>query len=567
MSVDFAPRLRLITVLCILAAFLLVGKLYLLQIVHGSEYREKAKRQYTVPQENLFDRGTIFFETRNGIAVTAAGVKTGFILAIRPKEVTDAEGTYVALSTHMELSREEFLRKAGKKDDPYEEIARRIAPEVAEKLEAANLPGVQLYKDRWRFYPGGGLAAHALGFVGWQGDVQAGRYGLERYYDDVLSRDGETLYRNFFAEIFSDMKRTVEYGGTGDVITGIEPTVEQFLENELREVRTKFKAVRAGGIIMDPYTGGIYAMATSPSFDPNEFGRERDPAVYTNSLVEHVYEVGSIMKPLTLAAGLDAGVITATTTYYDAGFLTLNTETITNFDGKGRGRVNMQEVLNQSLNTGAATVALKLGRDRFVEYFTSFGFGEETGIDLPNEVAGLVKNLEGGRDIELATASYGQGIALTPIQTVRALASLGNGGFLPAPHLAKQIKYRVGVSRSVGGFSKKQVFSKETSEEITRMLVEVVDKALRGGADKFAHYSIAAKTGTALLAREGGRGYYDDRFLHSFFGYFPAYNPRFIIFLYLLDPQGVTFASHTLPDPFFSTVKFLINYYEIPPDR
>ena len=350
-------------------------------------------------------------------------------------------------------------------------------------------------------------------------------------------------------------------------MTAIEPTVEQYLEGNLEKLVTEFRAKRAGGIIMDPKSGRIYAMALYPSFDPNEYGRERDPSRFTNSLVENVYEMGSILKPITMASGLDAGVVTATTTYFDSGTLTLNTKTISNFDGKGRGRVDMQEVLSQSLNTGAATVALKLGGNRFRDYFSRFGFGSETGIDLPGEAKGLTQNLESGRDIELVTASYGQGIALTPIQTVRALAALGNGGYLVTPHVATKIHYKIGTTRSVSDYAREPVISEEASEEITRMLVRVVDTALLEGAYKMPNHTIAAKTGTALIANPAGGGYYSDRYLHSFFGYFPAYDPQFIVFIYLVEPQGVMYASHTLTVPFMSIAKFLINYYEIPPDR
>lgn len=564
----FLFRIRLIGAGATLVALLLIGKLYIVQLVHGAEYREKADRQYASPGRETWDRGTIFFETRDGQRVSAATLQSGFTLALNPKEVADAEKLYARLAQEVPLEREPFLAKAGKKDDPYEEIARRVPEERALRLGEEKLIGVSLSKERWRLYPGGTLAAHLLGFVGSDGDALAGRYGLERYYDDVLSRRRGGLYRNFFAEIFSGIKRAVgQERLEGDVITSIEPSVEQVLEDTLAGLATLFAANRTGGIIMDPQNGRIYAMALSPSFDPNEFGKEADPSRFSNALVESVYEMGSIMKPLTLAAGLDAGLITATSTYYDTGTLTLSGKTIGNFDGKGRGRASMQEVLNQSLNTGAATVALKLGKERFREYFARFGLGEETGIDLPAEAEGLVENLASGRDIELATASYGQGVALTPIQTVRALAALGNGGFLVTPHAATKIVYKTGITRSVESTEKRQVLRPETSEEISRMLVEVVDTALLGGQYKMPNHSIAAKTGTALLADPEAGGYYSDRFLHSFFGYLPAYSPRFIIFLYAVEPKGVAFASHTLTSPFMHIAKFLINYYEIPPDR
>ena len=565
---SFLFRIRIISSACVVIGFVLLGKLYSIGIINGDAYAEKAQRQYSRPNQNLWDRGSVFLTDRNDNKVAAATLKTGFTLAVHPEEILDAEKMFDVLSNIIELDKDSFLAKARKSGDPYEEVAKRLSTKTGELIEKEKIDGASLYKDRWRFYPGGKLSAHVLGFVGFDEDKLVGQSGLERYYNDVLSRDEGDVKRNFFAEIFSGVKKVA---GTeplkGDIITSLEPTTQNFLENTLYELQDTFSAVKAGGIVMDPKTGRIYAMALSPAFDPNDYAKESDQGRFTNSLVESVYEMGSILKPITMAAGIDAGVVTASSTYFDAGSLTLNGKTISNFDGKGRGTVNMQEVLSQSLNTGAAMVALKLGKDRFRDYFTKFGLGEETGIDLPAEAAGLIRNLESGQDIELVTASYGQGIALTPIQTIRALAVLGNGGYLVTPHVVTDIKYKTGITRSVEGSEKQQILKPETSEEISRMLVRVVDSALLQGAYKMPHHTIAAKTGTALIADAKGGGYYSDRFLHSFFGYFPAYNPRFIVFLYVVEPKGVEFASATLTVPFMKTAKFLINYYEVPPDR
>ena len=288
---------------------------------------------------------------------------------------------------------------------------------------------------------------------------------------------------------------------------------------------------------------------------------------FRNPLVEDVHEMGSIIKALTMAAGLDSKAVTANTTYYDAGFLDLDDYTIGNFDGKGRGYVDMQEVLNQSLNTGVSFVVEQMGKDSFSSYFKSLKFGTETGIDLPGEVYGLVSNLDTKRDIELATASFGQGIAMTPIATARALATLGNGGTLITPHLVKELKFEDGTIQPITYPEGDRVFSEETSEEISRMLTNVVDDALRGGDVKLENYSVAAKTGTAQIADRVNGGYYEDRYLHSFFGYFPAYEPEFLVFLYTVEPRGVRYASETLTDPFIDITEFLINYYSVPPDR
>jgi cell division protein FtsI/penicillin-binding protein 2 len=221
----------------------------------------------------------------------------------------------------------------------------------------------------------------------------------------------------------------------------------------------------------------------------------------------------------------------------------------------------MQQVLNQSLNTGVAFIVDTMGKKQFSNYFKALKLGSETGIDLPNEAYGIVGNLDSPREVEYATASFGQGIATTPIA-----ATLGNGGTLVTPHVAEKIIYQDGSEKDIRYPEGDRVFSEETSTTISRMLTTVVDDALRGGTLALPHHTIAAKTGTAQIAAPQG-GYYDDRYLHSFFGYFPSYDPQFIVLLYTVEPKGVQYASETLTDPFMEIATFLINYYNVPPDR
>jgi len=357
----------------------------------------------------------------------------------------------------------------------------------------------------------------------------------------------------------------------GDIVTTIEPSVEAFLESEIEKVSEKYSSDFTGGIVINPKTGEIYASALTPTFDPNSPQNESDPAVFSNRLVEDRFEMGSIIKALTLAVGIDSGAITARTTYSDPGCMTLNTRTFCNYDGKSHGSgLSMQIVLNKSLNTGAAFVVSRMGNADFSSAMLRFGLDTTTGIDLPNEGKSLVSNLKTNRDLESAQASFGQGIALTPITTVRALSALANGGTLITPHLVKEINYDLGPTKTMFYPTKEErerVISPETSAEISRMLTEVVDRSLRDGQTRLANYSIAAKTGTAQIAIPGGGGYYDDRYFHSFFGYFPSYDPRFLVFLYSSNPKQAQFASETLTDAFMNITKFLINYYDIPPDR
>jgi len=565
-------RIRIITGAVLFLSLILIVRLYQIQIIHHDNYKNRAESQYVHTVRDLYSRGNIYFSTKNDEKVSAATVQAGYLLSIDPSRITDDEATYRQINEVYPLNKEKFLLRVGKKERTYYEIASELSNAEADAVAELGLTGVQLYRDQWRYYPGTELSSRTVGFVGYTGDPDeglTGRYGLERYYEDVLKRDDSRMSVNFFAEIFSNLGSVIfdtTQARTGDVVTTIEPTVARMLDSELSKTQETWNSDVTGGIVINPKTGAIYAMNVVPTFDLND----RSGAGiqdFKNPLVENIYEMGSIIKALTMAVGLDSGTITPETTYYDSGKIELDTYTIHNYDGRGRGTVDMQEVLNQSLNTGVAFVVDTMGKDLFRAYFKALKFGSETGIDLPNEAYGLVANLDSPRDVEYATASFGQGIALTPIATVRALAALGNGGKMITPHIAKRIEYQDGTVKEVQYPEGDQVFSEETSLTISRMLTTVVDDALMGGDVKLEHYSVAAKTGTAQIADPVHGGYHDDRFLHSFFGYFPSYDPEFLVFLYTVEPKEVRYASQTLTDPFMEITKFLINYYNLPPDR
>ncbi|MCF7865040.1 MAG: penicillin-binding protein 2 [Candidatus Pacebacteria bacterium] len=577
-------RIRIIAACVFLFSILLFVKLYSLQIIHSEDFRDRADRQYQRPA-NAFNRGTIYFTDKDGNQISAATLKTGFILALNPKTLQlngSVDTTYNKLLTVLpDLKYSDYSLKANKPGDSYEELMKQVDENKGAKISALKIPGVSLYKDKWRYYPGGELAAHVLGFMAYKGNDIAGRYGLERSYEDNLKRENDDVYVNFFAELFSNIKQSVAGDLQGDVVTTIEPRTEAYVEDMLKNISRQYGSERSGAIVMDPKTGEIVAMSLYPTFDPNDFKSVTRPELFRNDLVESMNEMGSIIKPLTMAVGIDLGKVHATSTYDDTGSITSDGRTIYNFDKKGRGVITLQYALSKSLNTGFAYVAGRVGNKALTEYFKNFGLGTKTGIDLPNEAAGLIDNLNSPRNIEHITASFGQGIAITPVQVVRAFSAIANGGTLVTPHTVNRIDYRVGISKNIKGDSSVgasprgdasstpsaniRVIKESTSKEITDMMVYNVDNSLLEGKAKNPRYSVAAKTGTAQIAVKGG--YSDNQYLHSFVGYLPAYNPKFVVFMYTVNPRGVSYASETLAKPFIDLTKFLISYYQLSPDR
>lgn len=570
MRAQFRSRIRFVLACIVCTALLIIIRLYFVQIVYGQDYAQRADRQFASGGSGLFDRGSIYFTNKDGTLISAATLASGFLVAINPQTLRDPEAAYAAITAvaSSTLDRAAFLAAALKTSQVYIEVAHHLSEQDGQTLDAERIPGVQVLRERWRYYPGGSLAAQSIGIVSYgSGTVLSGQTGLEAAYDAALMRSGDSLYKNFFAELFSNVGNLLvnaRDAQEGNIVTSIEPQVETRLVNDLAKVNQRYSSKESGGIIMDPATGAIVALASDPSYDENNL-QNVNPSALGNPLVEHVHEFGSIMKTLTMASGLDAGAVTPDTTYNDTGCITVNKSTICNFDSKARGVIPMQQILSQSLNVGASWIATQLGQERFRDYFTKL-FGQRTGIDLPNEGHSLLSNLSQTQQVYYDTAAFGQGIALTPIQMIRALGALANGGAMRTPHIVSAIELNTGLMRPVDWSERVQVFSPRTTQEVSAMLTNVADYALGHGADRIPTMTFAAKTGTAQLT-DGHGGYYTNRYFHSFVGYFPSFTPRFIILLYTNDPQGVQYASETLTATFMDLTHFLINYYAIPPDR
>lgn len=563
-------RIYIIIGLFACIACLFVYRLYMLQIRDHTVWLEKAESQYVVTESGVFKRGTIYVSPRTGNPLPIATTESGYILAVDYRELENPATAFETLAGVLPtLDREQFFKYT---QGPlgWRELDKRVSDADADKIRAFGIKGVFVVKTQWRVYPYADVMARTIGFVG-ASDTDStlrGKYGLELAYDDNLLRASNRKTVNFFAELFGDFTSgtTTVNAEEADVVTTLEPVVSHMLKNELDTVQKTYNSEITGGIIMNPKTGEIYAMDAVPSYDVND--RRGVPQDYfVNPNTRSLFEFGSIMKPLTVAMGIDAGVIGRGTTYNDTGCTTLNTLKICNWDGRARGVTTIQTALNESLNMGMVFVQQLLGKDRFRRYVENLQLGTTTGIDAGGDAPGIINNLRQNRDIEFATASYGQGIAMTPLAMARALAALANNGVVPSPRLGKTLRFADGSEESiVHPSSADQVFSPATTETVSHMLTEVVDTALRHGTVKLEHMSVAAKTGTAFLAGANG-GYDHDRYFHSMFGYFPSYDPQFLILLYTKDPKNVQYASETLTDALMSLTKDLVSYYEIPPDR
>jgi cell division protein FtsI/penicillin-binding protein 2 len=322
-------RIRLLSLMVAIVGGFLLIRLYYLQVVHADFYAEKAERQYVHTKSDLYSRGSIYFTTRDGEQLSAAAVQAGYLLAANPSHITDAKVFCEKVKPYLIIEPALCEERASLSGRTYVELTERLTNEQAAELEAMQIDGALLYRNQWRYYPGGSVAARSIGFVGYtdeDGSELRGKFGLERSYDETLFRKREVMSVNFFAELFANVDEFVskeDVPQSGDIITTLEPAVSRLLDTVLQDTNDLYNSKLTGAIIMDPNTGAIYAMNVVPSFDLNQ-REEATIEAFRNPLVEDVYEFGSTIKALTMAAGLDSGAVTRDSTYYDAGFITLN---------------------------------------------------------------------------------------------------------------------------------------------------------------------------------------------------------------------------------------------------
>jgi cell division protein FtsI/penicillin-binding protein 2 len=558
---QFAWRSNVLVVIIYIFGILILGRLFVLTVTKHDIYQDQAENQTNLLIIQKTKRGEIYFDNKGELFSAAINKQWPMVYA-EPSRIKTNQRKNIAteLSKILNIDENEILRKISDPDDPFELLKNKLSETEISAISKLNMDGIKMKNEEIRYYPGGKLASHTIGFLGYNGDNKMGQYGVEEYYEKFLSREIKT-------EENKSNDPNINLSGE-NLVLSIDSNIQLFVEEELEKTVNAYSASEGTVIIMEPKTGKIMAMANYPNFDLNGYAKVKNLDILVNSAISTVYEPGSAFKPLIMAMALDQGKIDPSTTYNDTGSVKIGGYTVYNADKKQYGTQTMTQVLEKSLNTGVIYVEKLLDQSLIKQYFKNFGIGEKTGIDLVGEVSGNMNNLDSGRDINFATAAFGQGISVTPLQLLRAIGAIANHGIIVKPSVVERIFKNDNIQESAFNYasSSKQVITPETANYLTSMLVSVTENGT-GKRAKIPGYWIALKTGTAQIPSKENGGYSNDETIHTIVGFAPAYNPRFIILAKVDRPQGVRFAEGSVTPLFRNIAEYLLGYLEISPER
>ncbi|HAZ28598.1 MAG TPA: hypothetical protein DCY48_02370 [Candidatus Magasanikbacteria bacterium] len=557
-------------------ALLIAVRLFDLMVVRHEVYVALAEGTQSVAAKLFPNRGNIFFQdSRTGGPYAVAMNKDYFVVFADTRAIlTDdtAENVAEQLSSIFLYDDEKkfsLFLALNKRTDPYEPVEQKVDEATKEAVEALSLPGIGFIRKSYRFYPEGSLGSHVIGFVGKDAEGnEAGRYGVEGYWDKELAGSGGFLEAAKSATGSLILRNAFQPAEDGaHLFLTIDRTLQHRACDRLRRAMEETRSASASLIIAHPHTGALLAVCSLPDFDPNEYNKADSVDVYNNSAIFTPYEPGSIFKPIAMAAALDQDFMTPDTTFVDSGSRAeLCTKPIMNAGQRSYGLQTMTEVLENSVNTGMVFVVEKIGKKVFREYVERFGFGVKEGIDLDKENTGVIRTLwenKGDRvDCYTATASFGQGITATPLQMVSAFGAIANGGKLMKPYVVDRIEYPNGKMKKTQPLEVRQVLQSRSAALLTGMLVSVVQNGY--DALGISAYHLAGKTGTAQIPGPGG---YIDETIHSFIGFGPVEDPKFVMIIKLEKPQTYKYASNSLAPVFADIAKFILAYYEVPPSE
>jgi len=546
---------RFVVVLATLLVLLAVVALRLvwLQVVAAPAYAEKAEKQrlrdITIPAR----RGTIYDRDGEPLAMTV-DAKTVYGT---PFQVKDKVGTATAIAGVLGGDPAEYQAKLSRKSG-FVYIARKVDARVAADLEALELEGIGFLDDSKRVYPGGSLACQILGFVGID---DQGLAGIEAEYDSLLSgKPGILLAERdpFGRPIPGGVIRSEDaVAGDGLVLT-IDKDIQYQTQLELAAAVKKWNAKSGSVIVMDPQTGEIYAMASTPYFDPNEYGKA--PAAATrNKAACDTYEPGSTMKSLTAASVLDKGLFTPESKLVLPPTLKVAGRTIHESHPRGTVEWTLTEIVTHSSNVGAVRLGQALGPQGLYDYFSKFGLLERTGLDFPGEGRGWMPAPGQWSATSMANIPFGQGVSVTPIQLCRAFTALANQGEIVTPHFLKSLPDDPGAEPQ---WETRRAISQSAAASATQVLSAVVTDGT-GKAAAVSGFTVAGKTGTAQKAENGS--YAAGKYVGSFIGYLPAEDPRLLIIVSLDEPRNAIYGGTIAAPTFSALARFSVSHLKILP--
>lgn len=561
-------------ILLILIAFAVcIVRLFWLQVVQGPNLTNKLSNQISSMRVLISPRGTILDRNGKELAVSlltkSLYVNSHEMAHIDEKKIpgTDPQRQAAKLLAPLLNRSEDELFAIFTMDRYFVWLSRTLEPQqydaIAKVIKDNKLRGFHFLDESKRYYPQGKTAAHILGFVGTD---DKGLEGMELAYDALLSGAGEQLEisvdgvgRPVDESVFTKFNPAKLHKLYLTIDHNIQYVVERALDTALQNTKVQGASV----IVMDPKTGEIIAMSNRPTFDPNTYYKFSQKS-FSNRSVSYIYEPGSTFKPIVVSGAIEDKLIRAKDTFYDTGSMIVGDRVIKNWDGEANGQVTYEYILANSLNTGMVNIGMQLGAKRINHYAHLFGLGKPTGIELPGEESGILFETENMLPINVATMSIGQGLAVTPIQLIRAIAAIANDGIMVQPHIVKRIERSDGqLIQAEKKNDGTRIISSETAAEIRRIM-EMVIEVGGGKAGKIPGYRIAGKTGTAEKLNSTGSGYEYGAYIASFVGFAPADNPRFVVLIMLDNPQGAFYGSQVAAPVFKEIMEQLLSLTEVP---
>lgn len=556
-------RIRFVLGLLIFCFCLIIIRLFYWQVVRAEELTAFGRAQYGASITLSQTRGEI--KTSDGFPI--ATNKLSYLLFANPKEVKDKKqlANFLYENLSVDFASSSALLSSDKLWVP---LKSKVDISTKEILEQKKLPGVGFEQQADRLYPEASLAASLIGFVG-KDDLgeDKGYFGLEGFYDRQLKgRPGVAvqIHDALGRPILSQLNERSGAINGRSLITSIDRTVQFIAEKKLKEGIDRYGALGGMVGIIDPRTGSVIAMAAVPNFDPQKYWIYPD-YLYKNPFVSNTFEPGSTFKSLIMSIALDSNVVTPQTRCpICSGPISIGGFEIKTWDGKYHKDPTMVEVIQRSDNTGMAFVGRSIGLARMLTYLDKFGIGKLTGIDVQGEVAPAIKEEDKWYPIDVMTASFGQGISVTPIELLVAFSAIANGGIRMEPHIVSKIETPEGETLTV----QPKIASKPISGKTAKVMAEILVNAVEKGEAKWAKpkgYRIAGKTGTAQIPIAG---HYDpNKTITSFIGFAPADNPKFAMLVIVDRPTTSSYGSETAAPIFFDIAKDILTYYAIPPSE